>query len=412
MALDKLIYSEMLLHVIDMIDILIMVVIGIAYLNQIYFLSISLFSIIYDLKDEVWLKDDPKYDKNVAILIPLYKEECKSIDKTVKSIFRQNYRKELLRVIMIVEMNDLKTENCAKHSCEMLNKNGIKASVLVRSKKRSLKAAALNDALNYVKEEIIVVYDADDEIIDPDQIAKGVSLITKGYDAVGVKVLRVGESITQTLSYIDTFFWVNVSLPGITKISGYPLLSGEGLFVSKKALEKIGGFPDSLTEDSMLTVEFAKNNLKIGLLDSVVHENSPRKLKALVKQRIRWHKGYAQCFIKTLKSKIPAKLKIVLAISYTSPISLIVIAFSLIYILSFLFLSSTIHILLFPEILILSLFSIITALSAPIYLIKNDKNISRKESFYLLLLYWSLLGIATIYSFLVPKIEWYKTERF
>jgi len=392
-------------------DYLLMILLGIAYLNQIYFLSISIFSILNNLKDEVWLKVEPRYDKNVEVLIPLYKEECKSIEKTANSILNQNYNKELLKVIMIVEMDDSNTENCAKKACETLNKNGIKASVFVRNKKRSSKAAALNDTLNYVESEIIVVYDADDEIMDQEQIGKGVSLISNGYDAVGVKVLRVGESITQTLSYIDTFFWINVSLPGITKISGYPLLSGEGLFVSKKALEKIGGFPDSLTEDSMLTVEFAKNNLKIGLLDSVVYENSPKKLRSLVKQRIRWHRGYAQCFIKTLKSKIPAKLKIVLAISYTSPISLIVIAFSLIYIFYYLILGSTLHVFLLPELLLLSIFSILTAVSAPIYLIKNDNYIKRRESFYFLILYWSLLGFATVYSFIVPKIQWYKTER-
>ncbi len=42
----------------------------------------------------------------------------------------------------------------------------------------------------------------------------------------------------------------------------------------------------------------------------------------------------------------------------------------------------------------------------PIYLIKNDNYIRRKESFYFFILYWSFLGFATVYSFIVPKIKW------
>jgi len=97
--------------------------------------------------------------------------------------------------------------------------------------------------------------------------------------------------------------------------------------------------------------------------------------------------------------------------SYTSPISLIVIAFSLAYVFMYIPLSAIFHIHILPEILILSIFSIITVLSAPLYLITSKAYIPRKESFIILLLYWSLLGIATIYSFLAPKVQWYKTER-
>jgi len=393
------------------IDVLPFSVLVLIYTIQVYFFIISLSSIMLNLKERVWLKPEPRFDIPTAILLPLYNEECKSVEKTVMSILNQKYKRDLLRVIIIIESNDIKTESCARIAYDTLIKNGIDCQIIIRHETRSSKAAALNEALKYVNEPVIVVYDADDEIKDPYQIGKGVSLIMNGYDAVGVKVLRVGDTVTQTLSYIDTFFWINVSLPGITTISGYPLLSGEGLFVSKKALEIIGGFPNSLTEDSMLTVEFAKHKLKIGLLDSTIYEDAPKTLSAVVKQRIRWHRGYAQCLLKTIKSPIPIRLKAIISMSYTSPISLIVIAFSLAYVFMYIPLSAIFHIHILPEILILSIFSIITVLSAPLYLITSKAYIPRKESFIILLLYWSLLGIATIYSFLAPKVQWYKTER-
>lgn len=397
-----------MIMIIDMIPFSVLVLI---YTIQVYFFIISLSSIMFNLKEKVWLKPEPRFDTPTAILLPLYNEECRSVEKTINSILKQNYRRELLRVIIIVELNDTKTENCARAAYDTLIRNGINCQVIVRHEARSSKAAALNDALKYVNEPVIVVYDADDEIKDPYQISRGVSLIMNGYDAVGVKVLRVGDTITQTLSYIDTFFWINVSLPGITTISGYPLLSGEGLFVSRKALEIIGGFPDSLTEDSMLTVEFAKHKLKIGLLDSIIYENAPKTLSAVVKQRIRWHRGYVQCLLRTFKSPIPTRLKVIIGMSYTSPISLIVIAFSLAYVFMYIPLSAIFHIHILPEIFILSIFSIATVLSAPLYLITSKAYIPRKESFLVLLLYWSLLGLVTIYSFIAPKIQWYKTER-
>ncbi|MGC9165389.1 MAG: glycosyltransferase [Thermoprotei archaeon] len=386
-------------------------VVSLVYVIQFYFFMISFLSIVFNFKKKVWLNSKPQFDVPVAILFPVYKEKCESIRRTLMSILRQNYNRDLLRIIIIVEKDDIETEKCIRSMCNILIENGVKYEIMTRIGSRSSKAAALNDALTRVHEPVVAVYDADDDIIDPFQIGKGVSLIMSGFDAVGVKVLRVGNTLTQTLSYIDTFFWVNVSLPGITVVSGYPLLSGEGLFVSRKALEIIGGFPDTLTEDSMLTLEFAKHGLRIGLLDSVVHEPAPKSILSLIKQRIRWHRGYAQCFMRTVKSSIPLSSKIVIGMSYTSPISLIIIALSSIYVFILMPLSTIYHIQLNLGIFLLSLFSILTSISAPIYLITSKANISRKESFIMLLLYWILLGLTTIYSLIMPKIPWYKTER-
>ncbi|MEM3833072.1 MAG: glycosyltransferase family 2 protein [Thermoprotei archaeon] len=386
-------------------------VVSLVYIIQFYFFMISFLSIVFNFKERVWLNPKPRFDVPVAILFPVYKEKCESIRRTLMSILKQKYDKNLLRIIIIVEKNDEESDSCVSSACSVLTENGVEYEIVRRTNSRSSKAAALNDALLRVQEPVVVVYDADDDIIDPYQIGKGVSLIMSGFDAIGVKVLRVGKKLTQTLSYIDTFFWVNVSLPGITVVSGYPLLSGEGLFVSRKALEVIGGFPDTLTEDSMLTLEFAKHGLRIGLLNSVVHEPAPKSMLSLIKQRIRWHRGYAQCFVRTMKSSIPLSSKIVIGMSYTSPISLIIIAFSSIYVFVLIPLSAIYHVQLNLGIFLLSLFSILTSVSAPIYLIASKADIPRKESFPILLLYWVLLGLTTIYSLIMPKIPWYRTER-
>lgn len=375
--------------------------------------TLGTISLILRLKDKVWLKPEVKVNSNIAILIPLYKEKTQSIERTIESISKQVYDKNKMRILFIVENEDNETLKAVLDKCRILDENKIKYEVIIHPETRRSKAKSLNYTLKYVYEPFIVVYDADDEIIDPYQIAKGVSLMDcEGYDAVGVKVIRCGNSISQLFSYIETNLWVNIALPALKYITKYPMYSGEGLFISTKALNAIGGFPESLTEDSMLTVEFAQRGFKMALMDSIILEKGPYSVKSLIKQRIRWNRGLIQCFIKLIKSeKIPLKIKIVNGLYYLSPISYIITLILTIHVLIFIPILKLMEIEIDYNILYLSLYLLISILISPLFLLVTNVKIPNKITLLIPFPIWLIIGLTSIYSLISPKVEWYKTER-
>ncbi|MEM0083788.1 MAG: glycosyltransferase family 2 protein [Candidatus Methanomethylicia archaeon] len=376
--------------------------------------TLGTISLILNLRRKVWLK--PKLNSElkakVALLIPLYKEKAQSIEKTFRSITKQMYDKSMMRTLIIVENGDEETIKNVMEKCRILDEGNIKYEIIVHPETRSSKAKSLNYALKYVDEPFIVVYDADDEIVDPYQIAKGISLMNdEKYDSVGVKVLRVGNRLPQIFSYVETCLWVNIALPALKYISQYPMYSGEGLFISTKTLKDIGGFPETLTEDSMLAVEFAKRRLKMALMDSIVYESGPYTLKSLIKQRMRWNRGLIECFKEIIKNEgIPLKVKVVNGLYYLSPISYTIISIASIY-LAIIPILKFLGIEVDYTLLYLCIYLIISVLISPLFLIITGVKIPDKRALIISFPMWILIGLITIYSIISPRIEWYKTER-
>jgi cellulose synthase/poly-beta-1,6-N-acetylglucosamine synthase-like glycosyltransferase len=374
--------------------------------------TLGTISLILKLKDKVWLKPKPKFNSRIAILIPLYRERGESIEKTLRSITNQVYDREKMRVLIIVEKGDNETMKSVVDKCRILDENNIKYEIIVHPESRSSKAKSLNYALKFVDEPFIVVYDADDDILDTYQIARGISLMNdEKYDSVGVKVLRSGNKLPQLFSYVETCLWVNIALPALKYITGYPHYSGEGLFVSTEAIRGVGGFPETLTEDSMLTVEFAKRGLRMALMDSTIIERGPYTVKSLIKQRMRWNRGLIQCFTRLVKEDVPLKVKIVNGLYYLSPISYLIISISTIYTLLIAPISKIIGLDPDPIPLYICIYLIVSVLISPLFLIITGEKIKDKRAFIIPFPMWIIIGLTTLYSLIKPRVEWYRTER-
>lgn len=377
-----------------------------------YLFFLGIVSILLKLREKVWLNPKLDLEVPVAILLPLYMENENSVLITINSILSQDYNVSLMRVLLLVEEGDNVTKKAIQGACKLLNERNINFEVIEVPGPRSTKAKALNYALNYVKEPVVVIYDADDEVNDKLQIAKGTSLIANhGYKAVGVKVIRYGENTPGLFSFVETNLWINIGLPGIAYVLKYPILSGEGLFVSTEAIKSIGGFSETLTEDAMLTVEFAKRGFKMGLLNSVVYEKGPKSVKSLTKQRLRWYRGMFQCFIRVAKAKgLPLKLKIGLGLYYLSPTSYVVYLFSLLYVVA-LMTSGGACLAETPILTLASLYILVSITIAPLFLLISNVKITRGRTLIIPAMFWALMGVISLFSLIHPKVAWYKTER-
>jgi cellulose synthase/poly-beta-1,6-N-acetylglucosamine synthase-like glycosyltransferase len=371
----------------------------------------------------------------VSIVVPLYLEKPSSIMRTVTSVSRQSYPKDLLEVLLVVEESDSETLRGARAALKYLSKRGIKSSIYILRGRRSSKARALNSVLRFLRGEIIAVYDADDTF-DENQVLNAVRLmISRNYGAIGMRVYRYSDNILGKLLYIDTVIWYDLILNTLKKTGLHVPLSGEGLYIWRKVLEKVGGFPEKLAEDAYLSLTLFEKGYRIGLLDSYVEEAAPMGITSHIKQRIRWYRGHLECLSRILLHSSDRRLRA--SLSYISPIvavaSLIMSIITMVSTSSYIArgdihlnsqsyvqngvedpqgtLATNINVIMFAMIIAEGLIPIIVVI-----LVVADHRGSRKAKYILpyipiLPLYWILISVAAILAIIYRKVEWYKTRR-
>ena len=376
-----------------------------SYLIQLFHVMVSIYGLYSNVGRDVWINPPLNSNSRICILIPVYMESVESIMKSFNSIVRQKYPRSLMRVIVIAERNDIDTIRNIERCLPILEKHNINYKLMVKDSPRSSKASSLNYVLNDVYEDIIGVYDADDDIIDEYQIAKAIGMINSGYDALGVKVYRIGEGILQNLTTIDCVFWYEILLPALSRILGCPLISGEGFFITRRALKNLNGFPEALTEDAMFSIHFISRKLNVGLMNSIIYEKAPSNILSLVKQRIRWHRGYFQCAVKTLKARIPFKARVILLIAYLAPLGLFAVSIAFTYLLLVIIINIGGTIMLWWSLAI-----VLGSLLTPFLIIEGQYKINY-TSMLLYTPYRIMLGFVAILSLIIPRVSWYRTMR-
>jgi cellulose synthase/poly-beta-1,6-N-acetylglucosamine synthase-like glycosyltransferase len=250
----------------------------------------------------------------VSILLPLYREAADAVARTVRGLELQTYPKEWMELIYIVEPDDSVTRLPASSI--------LRTKTVISDGAKKLKGHALNQGLRHASGAIVFVYDADDEI-EPSQVLDAVSLMeSRGYDVLQPKVVRKpSRSVVSMFLALDSFMWYGLVLPVLRRLGRYFPLSGEGLVIRRTALERVGGFPEVLTEDAYLAILLAEQGLKFGLLDSTVTEAPPRGWRTHYRQRLRWFRGYLTCLRRTLRADIPLRSKFILTIPFLAPLN-------------------------------------------------------------------------------------------
>jgi cellulose synthase/poly-beta-1,6-N-acetylglucosamine synthase-like glycosyltransferase len=258
----------------------------------------------------------------VSVILALYRENSTDILTTVHSLVNQSYPKDRLQVLIVVERDDDTTIEAVNGAAvPVLTAAGLEPVVITTDGARHTKPYALNIALQQARGEYCVFYDAADAFA-PGQIAEGIAAMVRGsYDVAQSKVLRKGGSLLSKFLLLDTLVWYWKYVPLILRCSrGFPL-SGEGLFIRRDVLREVGYFPDVLTEDAMLGVILTERNKRFCILDTVVTEKAPRNLRAHMRQKMRWHRGYLTCLRFLGTANIPLPRKFFFFLSFATPIA-------------------------------------------------------------------------------------------
>jgi len=257
--------------------------------------------------------DKPKYallsDEKLpvySVIIPLYKES-KIFPELKKYLEKIDYPIEKLDIILLLEADDKRTLKIVRKYLRRHNPYHIKQLIIPECLPRT-KPKAMNVALNYIKGEYFVIYDAEDRP-DPLQIKKAASYFQILPPKVGALQAKLEYHNTHKTFFLTRMFtleydiWFNHFLQGIVGLKLPVPLSGTSTHMRTRDILKIGGWDAyNVTEDCDLGMRLNAANYDTYILDSITYEEAVHKLPIWIKQRTRWMKGYLQTLITHLRN--------------------------------------------------------------------------------------------------------------
>lgn len=229
----------------------------------------------------------------VTLLVPLFRER-EIASHLIARLARIDYPRELLDVCLLLEQDDLTTQNALTET----NLPRWMRAIIVPRGTLKTKPRALNYGLGFARGSIIGVYDAEDAPA-PDQINAVVNrFATRPPEVACLQgVLDFYNSETNWLARcftIEYAAWFRIMLPGLQRLGLVIPLGGTTLFFRREILEKLGGWDaHNVTEDADLGIRLARRGYRTELIETVTEEEVNCRTWPWVKQRSRWLKGYA-----------------------------------------------------------------------------------------------------------------------
>lgn len=268
------------------------IIVGLAFLPGIM-ISFTLCGIILDKPRRPVFKE---FD-DISILVAAYNEEDCIYD-TLKSIARQEFENKIY--VYVIDNNSKDTTKNEIFKAKRDFKN-IEIKYLFEQKQG--KFAALNCGLAEVHTKYVITIDAD-TFLHREAIKNLVGLmvyedINKPIGAIAGTVL-VRNSRHNLLTKMQEWEYF-LSIAGIKRMQGLfqAILVAQGAFsiYNTTLLNYIGGWPDSIGEDIVLTWKILQEGFYTYYCDdAIAFTNAPTKLRVFCKQRARWARGMIEGF--------------------------------------------------------------------------------------------------------------------
>jgi poly-beta-1,6-N-acetyl-D-glucosamine synthase len=234
------------------------------------------------------------YYPGLTVLVAAYNEESSILD-TLRSIHLQAYPGPL-QVIVVSDGSTDRTSTLVRESAETYPWLS-----LVALPRNVGKANALNAAFLHAKYSLVATVDGD-------------SWLHRG--ALMRVVERFMQDPTHTCAVAGAIMVRNSRKNWLTRMQEWDYFQGissvkrvqslyqgtlvaQGAFslYSRKAIEEVGGFPDCVGEDIVLTWAMLKRGYRIGHCeDAILFTNVPETYRQFARQRHRWARGMIEAF--------------------------------------------------------------------------------------------------------------------
>ncbi len=223
----------------------------------------------------------------VSIVVPCWNEE-KTVARTVESLLSMNYPKDKLSILLI---NDGSTDN----TWNVIKTFEHYSNIKIFDKENGGKYTALNLGLEVSNTEFFGALDSD-SYADPEAIVRIMSYFAKDPSAMAVVpsvVVSESDNIIQGAQKAEYHMGVyNKKMLGF--LGAINVTPGPLTIFRRKVFDDLGPYRHGhSTEDMEIAYRMQKNNYKIEHCnDAYVYTNTPRTIKTLYKQRLRWIYGF------------------------------------------------------------------------------------------------------------------------
>lgn len=256
-------------------------------------------------------------EEKFSILVPCYNEEL-LIEYSINNLINLNYSN-----YEVIYINDGSSDDTMEKLKEILKlkkfyykkryifKSSIYENFYVINNSNMGKGESLNLGINIATSPLIVTLDADSSLhndalkylnksfLDENVVAAGGAIhIIQGYeDKFNKSIKRI--TTLQILDYIKGFYIYKISL---NKQNATAIISGAFGAFRKDILIRVGGYRKTLGEDIDITlkIQFMIKNTNKKILympEALCYTQCPENWKDLFRQRIRWQKGFINCFL-------------------------------------------------------------------------------------------------------------------
>ncbi|MEM3791363.1 MAG: glycosyltransferase [Candidatus Micrarchaeaceae archaeon] len=235
----------------------------------------------------------------VALVVPSYNEDPRVVKKTLQKLQEVNYPKDKYRIYLL----DDSMESISGQLKRFCKENGI--VFLHRKERKDFKAGALNNFLKHSNnEEFIAIFDADEYLINKNFLLDLLPLFDDNKVAYVQTAKRYanGGLFENSINLFNSFFFSFVQ-PSRAK-RNTSIYAGSCGILRRSIIEKLGGFPKEVLEDTFFSFKSRINNYKGIYVPKVYALGRPLKtFTAFAKQQWRYNYGGTK-FLKNYISSI------------------------------------------------------------------------------------------------------------
>jgi len=212
-------------------------------------------------------------------------------------------------VIAVVGDDDAPTRQVAEAAAE---RHPQRIRVIVDTSVPKNKPQALNAGLAACRNEIVGIFDAEDDVsLDVLRQADDVFERTGAEVAQGgVQLVTLRNSWFSARNCLEYFFWFRSRLH-VHAEHGLAPLGGNTVFFRRDALLRTGGWDGTiLAEDCDIGIRLSASGSDVAVwfdAHTATREETPATLRAFIKQRTRWNQGYIQVLRKRSWKVLPTR---------------------------------------------------------------------------------------------------------